>query len=941
LYFNNNAANNCYIRSAYLTCDFGGSTITNTNYNWTDYNWHHVVVTKEGSSVKVYVDDTNTYSGSYTYTIGDYNMYFGTWNYHSFRDGKIDEIGLWSRALTSDEVTELYNSGAGFTYPFTSNINLDFNYSFYQNKMILEAPSQVDGNTITNWQWDINDITESTNQDYNHIVTEYNDYNVCLYVTYHDSNGIIDDFETGTISTDTWDDSCTDCMTIEDTIVYQGDYSAKLSTWYDGVMDFMWYGGFSQTQYSVLPETQSKDTNYKTWFYVPSTNGGYLSATINAYAGEIVAGVEADASGLFAYDGESGTYFSTSYTTNAWHLIEFVINNDNTTYDAYLYNSSGTLISSLIDLDKPYDLDTNYLALFSYVKDGVAEETVYYDYVNYVASESANDCQLINSGKIYGDAIFHFYDENSELLLNDVTYTISPSINGDSEATLTDTNTFDLNLQGIANTEYTFTFTKTDYGTRYYVTDLNQYSDLNISFALLPSSLSETIPLKVYKTDETTIFVNTYVELYLPEKNNWIVGKRKTNSSGETSFSLSQADQNYYANVNNGEFIYQPVALTVLYPKNEETLLQITEDWKIDITQNLFVSYSDLNADKIIYLLPNTANPYNIKISDMNGNYFPRTYAQQYPGNPLSATLQPYLVSTTTGLLTTLTTKNAYTNTVIGSITVKIYKNISGEGRTLVETVITDDKGQALILLVLNGEYEFEAYQDATFLKTYTITATSSTIWLLLPIGNENIPTKPISGIKTSFTPTSTGLAKTLVGTQAFTQTLTNFGALTYTYTSIITQDGVVLSTQSGSSSDTSKTFSHTINWVDLDSGVATSKITIIVSGNTYIFSQDYYVNDAFGTNVNLLEVLSTGLRSDATCEATGVCFPLLVIGLIACIAIAVMASLMMGNLSGQSAGILFLIPMVLFTYLTWIPFELTVGVVIILLAFLINERRT
>ena len=33
-------------------------------------------------------------------------------------DGMIDEVGIWSRVLTSGEVTELYNAGAGNQYPF-------------------------------------------------------------------------------------------------------------------------------------------------------------------------------------------------------------------------------------------------------------------------------------------------------------------------------------------------------------------------------------------------------------------------------------------------------------------------------------------------------------------------------------------------------------------------------------------------------------------------------------------------------------------------------------------------------------------------------------------------------------------------------------------------------------------------------------------------------
>jgi hypothetical protein len=33
-------------------------------------------------------------------------------------DGRIDEVGIWSRVLTASERTQLYNSGAGLTYPF-------------------------------------------------------------------------------------------------------------------------------------------------------------------------------------------------------------------------------------------------------------------------------------------------------------------------------------------------------------------------------------------------------------------------------------------------------------------------------------------------------------------------------------------------------------------------------------------------------------------------------------------------------------------------------------------------------------------------------------------------------------------------------------------------------------------------------------------------------
>lgn len=51
--------------------------------------------------------------GTGQFTIGRFpdNAFF-------YFNGIIDEVGLWKRVLTSDERTELYNSGSGKTYPF-------------------------------------------------------------------------------------------------------------------------------------------------------------------------------------------------------------------------------------------------------------------------------------------------------------------------------------------------------------------------------------------------------------------------------------------------------------------------------------------------------------------------------------------------------------------------------------------------------------------------------------------------------------------------------------------------------------------------------------------------------------------------------------------------------------------------------------------------------
>jgi len=71
----------------------------------------------------LYIDDV-TQSGTTAATFGG----FGPSTYTGIRsddvattewDGVIDELGIWDRVLSASEVTELYNSGSGFQYPFT------------------------------------------------------------------------------------------------------------------------------------------------------------------------------------------------------------------------------------------------------------------------------------------------------------------------------------------------------------------------------------------------------------------------------------------------------------------------------------------------------------------------------------------------------------------------------------------------------------------------------------------------------------------------------------------------------------------------------------------------------------------------------------------------------------------------------------------------------
>lgn len=90
--------------------------------------WYHVVFTSDGSTLKMYLngsEETVTMgSGS---NLGQWFSDIGTTYVHKYSlgfntsaankindfDGLIDEVGVWDRALTSTEVSALYNSGTG------------------------------------------------------------------------------------------------------------------------------------------------------------------------------------------------------------------------------------------------------------------------------------------------------------------------------------------------------------------------------------------------------------------------------------------------------------------------------------------------------------------------------------------------------------------------------------------------------------------------------------------------------------------------------------------------------------------------------------------------------------------------------------------------------------------------------------------------------------
>ncbi len=109
----------------------GTINICTTSSTYSSGIWYHLTATYDGSNIKLYVNAGTPTSLSSTLIASSGNVgRFGLWVENStsyyWYNGYIDEVGIWSRALTSTEVSQLYNGGAGNQYPFTTPTNSNF-----------------------------------------------------------------------------------------------------------------------------------------------------------------------------------------------------------------------------------------------------------------------------------------------------------------------------------------------------------------------------------------------------------------------------------------------------------------------------------------------------------------------------------------------------------------------------------------------------------------------------------------------------------------------------------------------------------------------------------------------------------------------------------------------------------------------------------------------
>ena len=149
---------------------WAGPNTLNSSTDVNDGNWKHIVFVADGSSSFIYINGSLDATGSTKIqaSANSSNYVFGARSGGSFAfDGQLDQIAIFNRALSSTEVSALYNSGTVTTLPSgaVAHYKLGEEATFSTNWTI---PDQVGSNDGTSSNMTIEDrIGDSPNSSSN------------------------------------------------------------------------------------------------------------------------------------------------------------------------------------------------------------------------------------------------------------------------------------------------------------------------------------------------------------------------------------------------------------------------------------------------------------------------------------------------------------------------------------------------------------------------------------------------------------------------------------------------------------------------------------------------------------------------------------------------------------------------------------------------------
>ncbi|WP_298459553.1 PKD domain-containing protein [uncultured Cellulomonas sp.] len=162
------------------------NTITSPR-SYNDGGWHHMVATQSAGGMRLYVDGElvgqNAQTGAQSYT--GYWRVGGdtTWGPQPWFAGAIDEVAVYSTALTPATVAQHHALGSG-TEPVNLPPSADFTTVTDRLELSVNGATSTDvDGSVQAWAWDFGDGSTATGASASHTYTGAGDYTVRLTVT--------------------------------------------------------------------------------------------------------------------------------------------------------------------------------------------------------------------------------------------------------------------------------------------------------------------------------------------------------------------------------------------------------------------------------------------------------------------------------------------------------------------------------------------------------------------------------------------------------------------------------------------------------------------------------------------------------------------------------------------------------------------------------------
>ena len=726
----------------------------------------------------------------------------------------------------------------------------------------------------------------------------------------------------------TWAEGWSDGGTtaVQNTVVKNGSYALRIQTESEGNQEAI---GVKHPFNEIVG-----DFNFSVWFRTDSnaqmTNG--IDIRLVDTLGQQVNNIRVNSVGVGSLEFWRAKQFgvlSTTIAEDTWYRFEFDADGNGSVYR--IFDSSNILLETAA-CDSNGGVIRAELVAFDDLGSAV---NFYFDDIT--MTPAPRPTFSIEEESPIGRLQMHFTDENTGATITPTTVTI----NGASQTVTNGLLFYDFTG---AIKDYTVLASMASYTQRqWFWADVNQLTDIDINVTLLQTSMGVNMDFNFSAPNQYSSLVNTVVELRKPDIN--VSSRIKTDASGELTFFLNNTDRNYFFRIydTNGEvYDYNVVIAKFNVPKDDDTSTNITP-------YNVTVKGVGGNIEHVayttptfLYMLPNTKENYEL---DLNAGsaYTSSTKEVSYKGNPQTDTIQMYATATAESVTATIYTKDAVDLSVEPGIQIDSYRFISGEGTVLIESVTTDDAGIAIMSFRDGVDYTLKVYDVASnFLFEKDITADTTITTYYIYIGTDDVTDWEVSGeyIVVKIAPTTGYLKYGGAGVDVNVTIDTN-GTISTSWMWVSNADGnldfnVACGTGCG----------FTIPYADLVDVNLGKSITVSVwvvnSSGLVRFKILTFVPIETGSTNLLLLLTSAKFRTEWGCsaDANEPCFFLLMVS--AMLTIGMVASVQSTGVTGSSTslGIVALIGIGLFTYLTWVPTVIFIISALAVLASLILTRR-